>query len=476
MFARAESAMVLRKGILFGMKCRLSVYSCLTGMLLLVALAGCSTLPPGPDPASPSPPSLMLGAAEATKRIYAPDATAARAEQTASDHSATTLTLQQVLAIAQRQNPSFDVFAANRQAARAEVLQALAYPNPELEISGEGATAREAPRDSALEYGVGLAQPIELGAKRRTRQAAAEALLPVAQREEDVFRATLRGDVARAYHTILYHERALELARAALRTEREIGQIVARRVESGEAPEIDQVKQRVEILKGSGAARSRERQLASARAVLNALCGRALPPGFRLQDALESPLAAPNVEEARPIAVAGHPVLRRLEAVLHQKQRIVERERKAWYPDLKPGLSVGRAMDADSVGVSLGVELPLWNRNQGGIAAAAADLAEARADLERARLEILTGLDTAAQACEGAREQLSAFRGGLRSAAAEALRIETFLYQEGEVDFLHLLDARRTARQTEVEYLQALYDAQIARAEFERAIGIGGEE
>jgi cobalt-zinc-cadmium efflux system outer membrane protein len=445
-------------------------------MLLLVALAGCATLPPGSSPASSSPPSLPLGAAEAIERIYAPGPDAVRGDEMPRDDNATTLALEQVLAIAQRRNPAFDVFAANREAARAEVLQALAYPNPELEITGGAATAREAPRDSALEYGVGLVQPIELGAKRRARQAAAEALLPVAQREEDVFRATLRGDVAKAYHTVLYHERALELARAALRTEREIGQIVARRVEGGEAPEIDQVKQQVEMLKASGAVRSRERQLASARAVLNALCGRALPPGFRLQDALENPLAAPDLEQARQIAQGRHPALRRLEAVLRQKERIVERERKAWYPDLKPGVNAGREMDADSVGVSLGVELPLWNRNQGRIAAAEADLAEARADLERARLEVLTGLDTAALACESAREQLSAFRGGLRSAAAEALRIETFLYQEGEVDFLHLQDARRTARQTEVEYLQALYDAQIARAEFERAVGIGGEE
>ena len=446
-------------------------------MLLLVALAGCATLPPGSSPASSSPPSLPLGAAEAIEQIYTRDgAGTQQGDEAMPADSVTTLTLEQTQAIARRQNPAFEVFAANREAARAEVLQALAYPNPELEITGGAATAREAPRDSALEYGVGLVQPIELGAKRRARQAAAEALLPVAQREEDVFRATLRGDVTKAYHTILYHVRALELAGAALRTEREIGQIVARRVEGGEAPEIDQVKQRVEMLKASGAVRSRERQLASARAVLNALCGRALPPGFRLQDALESPLAPPDLEQARQIALGRHPTLRRLEAVLRQKERIVEQERKAWYPDVKPGLSVGRAMDADSVGVSLGVELPLWNRNQGRIAATEADLAEARAEMERARLEVLTGLDTAAQACEGAREQLSAFRGGLRSAAAEALRIETFLYQEGEVDFLHLQDARRTARQTEVEYLQALYDAQIARAEFERAVGIGGEE
>ena len=70
---------------------------------------------------------------------------------------------------------------------------------------------------------------------------------------------------------------------------------------------------------------------------------------------------------------------------------------------------------------------------------------------------------------------MAAFQGGLRAAAAESLRLESFRYEEGEVDFLQLLDARRTARQTESEYLQALYNAQIAHAEVERAMGNEGE-
>ena len=52
--------------------------------------------------------------------------------------------------------------------------------------------------------------------------------------------------------------------------------------------------------------------------------------------------------------------------------------------------------------------------------------------------------------------------------AGALLLADTFL--------VHLLDARRTARQTDQEYLQALYDAQTARVELERAIGVGENE
>ena len=154
-------------------------------------------------------------------------------------------------------------------------------------------------------------------------------------------------------------------------------------------------------------------------------------------------------------------MLRRLDAVLKQKELVIEREQKAWQPNVR-------------LGVPLGLEVPLRNRNQGGIAAAQAELQEVQAEQTRIQQEVERDVETGVQAYEGAREQRAAFEGGLRAAAAESLHIETTMYEEGEVDLLQLLDVRRTARQTEAEYLQALYDAQVARIELERAIGVGG--
>ena len=49
-------------------------------------------------------------------------------------------TMEQVQAIARQQNPTFKEFEANRERARAEVLQALAYPNPEIDLGAGVAT------------------------------------------------------------------------------------------------------------------------------------------------------------------------------------------------------------------------------------------------------------------------------------------------------------------------------------------------
>lgn len=439
-------------------------------LLMIMMLGGCATRRPVPSRPAAGPPPLSNEAAIGA--VFHPGAPGKT--DLATTASATTLTLAQALRIAAERNPNFKEFAASREAARAEVLQAVAWPNPELEASAGVAIGRESPRESRATYGLGLTQLLEWPAKRRARRAAAEAAAPVVEREEDVFRATLRADVMKAYAAVLYYRRSLALAHEALATTRQIEEIVTRRVEGGEAPEVDRVQARVERLEAARTVQAQQRLLEGAKAALNALCGRGLPVRFEPAGELAANLAGADLARAREVALAQHPTLRRLAAVARQKELALEREKKAWWPDLKPGLGWGREFDADTFGASLGLELPLWNRNQAGIAAAGAELKKAQAELARARQEVERDVEAAWQAYESAREQSAAFGGGLGAAAAESLRIASFLYEQGETDLLKLLDARRTARQTAAGRLQALYELNTARAELERAIGIGG--
>lgn len=409
----------------------------------LLILAGCATVPSGQAPPDAAPPPPALPRADIITRVFPGESP----PKTARDPGGATLTPAQIQQLALEKNPSFAEYAARRAAANAELLQALAYPNPDIELD--------------LGFVPSLFLPIEPPAKRRTRAAAAAAATPVVDRAEEQFRATLTADAAKACCTVLHAERAAVLAREALRTEQEIEQVVARRVDAGEAPEIDRIRAQVETLKASRTVQAQQRQAATARVILNTLCGRALPPDFALVDGLDQVIAGADPEQARAIALEQHPALRRLEAVLKQKELAIQREQKAWQPDVR-------------VGIPVGMELPLRDRNKGGVAAAQAELQEVLAERSRIRQEVERDVETGVQTYEGAREQRAAFEGGLRAAAAESLRIETTMYEEGEVDLLQLLDVRRTARQTEAEYLQALYDAQVARIELERAIGVGG--
>lgn len=394
----------------------------------------------------------------------------------AADASAATprLTLREVFGLAVAANPNQAVLAARRAEAEAERRRAAAYPNPALEIAAGWADGRDADAGSRATLAAEFAQPIEWPAARRARAAAAAAGVDAAAWNAVLDRTALATEVRRTFGTVLFRQRMLALAREDAANAAEIEAIVDLRVAGGEAAELDRIKVRLERLRADRAVGAEAGRLAAARTELAALCGDTLPADFEVADAWPD---KPEPAGADPAATwAGHPALRLQEAVRTRHEQELRLAEAARRPGLAVGLAAAREYDANSLGGFLRLELPAWDRNAGGIAAAAARRDEADALLAKLRRDIRRDVTLAARGLEQARAQRAAFEGGLRQAAAEAYRIETLRYREGEVDFLHLLDTRRTARQVEAEYLLSQYDVQMARAELDRALGKGDVE
>jgi cobalt-zinc-cadmium efflux system outer membrane protein len=410
--------------------------------------------------------ALALGLAMAAGGAAAAEASAAPPR----------LTLRQVFDLAVAHSPDRAVLAARRAEAEAERRRADAYPNPELEVGAGWAGGRAADGESLATLAVEFSQPIEWPAARQARAAAAAAGVNAAAWDAALNRSALAAAVREAFGTVLLRRRMLALAREDAANAAEIEAVVSRRVEGGEAAELDRIKARLERLKADRAVGAEAGRLAAARTVLAALCGDGLPAEYELADGWPGDPEPAEPDREPAAALADHPALRLQEAVRSRREQELRLAGAARRPALAAGFMAAREYDANSVGGFLRLELPAWDRNAGGIAAAAARRDEADALLAKLRREIRRDVELAVEALARAREQRAAFEGGLRQAADEAYRIETLRYREGEVDFLHLLDTRRTARQVEVEYLFSQYDVQIARAGLDRALGKGDVE
>jgi cobalt-zinc-cadmium efflux system outer membrane protein len=104
------------------------------------------------------------------------------------------------------------------------------------------------------------------------------------------------------------------------------------------------------------------------------------------------------------------------------------------------------------------VEVPLFDRNQGNIRTARADIASSRAVLRNTELDLAT---QAAQAIAGYRtsQRLVAwYERYILPKARETLQITQRLYARGEVTFLSLLQAQRILTETELAFVEAQSD------------------
>lgn len=379
-------------------------------------------------------------------------------------------TLQQVINIAWRQNPTWAKFSASHMAAHAALLEACALPNPEI----EGDIGRESSRagdGSRTAWSLAFSQPIEMPGKRRARQAEALAGFPVVQQEAAEFGNTLRANVCEAYWIVQYHTALEQMHQGQVTITTQQYELAQKRLELGDAGRIELLNARVEKLKAQREYNIARRRHLGSMAALNALCGGALGSNFNLATSFPVRYAQPNLDQAVQKALSQHPRLAVLAAQLEEKHAGIERQRREWWPDVRIGARHSQELDTRSNALTAGIEIPLFNRNEGGIARAQAEAQRVYAEVTIAYNELRRDVEQAYQSLLSAREEMASYDNGLRSAAEEAVRLSWEQLSLGGGDHLEILMARRQLLEIQQGYIQSLYDAAMAKTQFDRAVG-----
>ena len=103
--------------------------------------------------------------------------------------------------------------------------------------------------------------------------------------------------------------------------------------------------------------------------------------------------------------------------------------------------------------------MPLWNRNQGAVGAAEADLARARSEITRLELSLREELSEVFERYSTSAVRATTYRDVLLPDASEAHGLFLARYQEMAAAYPQVLIAQRTLFQVTERYLDVLADA-----------------
>ena len=386
---------------------------------------------------------------------------------------------QQAVEAALTISPTLRGAGAVRQAVQADALQARLRPNPELRGSFEnfgGFGGRQENRGfRALESTVGLAQRIELGGKRGAR-------IDLAARSGEVAALDFTGarlEIAREVVTALA---TAEAARRLVVVERERARLAAEtlraaraRVEAGRDPLLQ--AERAEVVRATAdiAAERAQREVEIALADLAVFIGVPrvdLAPRQPWFDDIGSNPGRPV--PADPLArLSGSPELARLDAAIAQQRANVTLQRATAVPDVTISGDVRRFGGSDETAFVAGASIPLpfYDRNQGGIARAQAELTRADAEAERGRNVLVATLVAAEQRLALAWRSVETLRRTALPSAEQAARFATLGYGEGRFSFLEVLDAQRALSDTRAQLVEAIQAFHALRAQVQRLRG-----
>jgi cobalt-zinc-cadmium efflux system outer membrane protein len=122
-------------------------------------------------------------------------------------------------------------------------------------------------------------------------------------------------------------------------------------------------------------------------------------------------------------------------------------------------------------GLNLGLPLPLFNRNQGGIMQAEVAVQTAEADLGKTLNQVENQVEIAYRNLIQSRRLVEAYLGGVLDDARSTLTIVERAYERGGATILDLLDAARTSRTIQQNYIEALFNYQRNVIQLESAVG-----
>ena len=184
----------------------------------------------------------------------------------------------------------------------------------------------------------------------------------------------------------------------------------------------------------------------------------------------------PDVEAARAEVTMGRAMIRKEEAEGRWDASVnVGYQRQDFGFALNGLTSSGQTRPIQDVfhyfGGGVSVTLPVWNRNQGNIAAARASTRAAERRAEFAELTARQEIEAAFRQQEAARRSLEIYERGVREVARRNLDVVRQAYELGRGSLLDVIAEQRRYIEIENGYTDALKQVYDAAADVERAAG-----
>jgi cobalt-zinc-cadmium efflux system outer membrane protein len=320
---------------------------------------------------------------------------------------------------------------------------------------------------------VQLTQPIELGGKRSARVELADRGIDAAQVEVERARNVLRAEVIQAFHGVLLSQLRVELATESMKLAERGVAIAQGRVRAGSASPVEATRAAVQLSEVRLELKRASAELVNAQALLKAAMGTDASAAQILVEGDASSIPAPPQLQDLLERLDSTPEMRLATLAIAQQDASYSLEKTQRIPDVSISLgSQYSAADRERVNVvGISMPIPLFNRNQGNVYAAARRADQARDSRNAALLRMQSSIQQAVDLWSTASEEIDAFNTDILPSAKSAVESATRGFEMGKFGFIEVLDAQRTLIGARNQYVAALSSATDSWVQIERVYG-----
>ena len=371
--------------------------------------------------------------------------------------------LQDLEKMAAEHNPTLAQAQREIEATRGRKLQAGLYPNPTVGYKGDEIRGGSY---GGGEEGLFIQQPIILGGKLALDRKVRGAEEKEREVEADAQRQRVENDVRRVYYRVLAAQERLALKRGILAISQSTLRIVGQLGRVGQADETEVLEaeaeeQRMEIAVGIA-----EQMLRREWTMLVSVVGVPSLPAGGVAGRIDADLPPLDQQQLLASLLAESPEIRSAQANVERSEAALRRAKHEPIPDLI--VQGGLQQNLESLSVpqnrkvgwqgfaEVGVQLHLWDRNQGAIAAEGAGVEAAREEVRRVELELRNRFAMYGEDYGSSRLIADKYRVEILPRLERAYKLMIEQYGLMTASFIRVLILERMLYENETAYVDAL--------------------
>src|SRR5437899_1139862 len=336
------------------------------------------------------------------------------------------ITLEQVQKIARESNPTLRQAEAEIRAAKARQQQSGLYPNPTVAYTGDEIRGGSV---GGGKQGFFVQQTVVTGGKLGLSREVFGKDVKLAEIEAEEQKMRVQSAVKMAFLRVLAAQELLDARRDMATIAQDAAETQRRLMNTGQADETEVLEAEVEAQRMRMSVRMQENTLREEWRSLAAVIGQPDLPLVPVAGDLEKGWPDVNEEEAVGAIAKNSPAVRIAETAEARAQSVLGRARREAIPDIQ--VRGGMEYNHDLLGsvpfakgwegiAELAVPIPLFNRNQGNVAAARADIDRAVQEKKRISLTLRERAASAVDQYANARLMAAEYRDEMLPRAKKA--------------------------------------------------------
>jgi len=244
------------------------------------------------------------------------------------------------------------------------------------------------------------------------------------------------------------------------------------RYQAGSVARFEVLRAEVEVARAENQLRIATNEVDLAKAKLNFLLYRKLEEPIEPEGELERPPYAPELTQLFKEAEQKRPELKGVRYAIKAEEHAGSLAKLSYFPDLDLQLTRHYLQDEGTfwdVVFSFSLPIFFWQRQQGEIAEARARISSLQAESAYLANLIFLEVKDAHLRVLATQDRIKLYKEKILKEAEEIYRIAIRSYQEGEIGYLEVLEARRTLMGIRLSYADVLFENQVSVAELEKA-------